>query len=804
MFALAIFATALLGVSGYTISLIINQQQILRDMSRYNVTWLTSQTAYEFARLQVTVGALSAGVSGVDRDEVQLRVDIVRNRAQLFESGELRAFLSSRPELQTTAKQLKNMLEVVQPLVDALGQGNSPRDLLTILAPMTAPLTRLSATAHEHSENLIAADLRKLNTLYLIISGVLVALIGLSLGLVLVLVRHNRLLTLSHDKVQLLVDDLRYSSKALTGAVHEVQTQNTVLKERDYTLNLQHTRFDAALNNMSQALVMVDAEQRLIVSNTRYAVLFGLEQTTVAPGTHMAFVTGAIRSAGRYGSAMLDAIHVEHCAMVASRQTGMFLKEDEDGKAVSVSHELMTDGGWVATYEDVTERRLAEVKIQYLAHHDALTNLPNRRSFHVCLQEKLCKLRKQDNGLASYSIAVLCIDLDFFKHVNDTLGHPAGDALLEMVGRRLRACVREGDLVARLGGDEFAIIQYVTTNEQAEGLAVRVLEAIGAPYELSGRQAVVGASIGIALAQGNVPDAEQLYSNADLALYRSKMDGRGTFSFFETGMENDQETRFTLELELREALVQREFQIYYQPILALEQDVITGYEALLRWQHPERGMISPDEFIPIAEETGLIIAIGEWVLQQACMDATNWLIPVKVAVNLSPVQFRSHDLVRTVCSALENSNLDPERLELEITESVPLQNDESVLNTLHQLRAAGVGMVLDDFGTGYSSLSYLRSFPFDKIKVDQSFVHDMIARPDCLAIVNFVAALARDLGTRTTAEGVETEEQLVLLRASGFTEVQGYLLGRPQPNALIATRALSSVRELTTAGPTNS
>lgn len=802
--ALAIFATALVGVSAYTVTLIVSQQQIMRDMSRYNVTWLTSQAAYEFARLQTAVGTFSAGVPGMDQDEVQLRLDIVTNRAQLFESGEIRAFLSSRPELKTTARQLKDVLEVVQPLVDGLGKGSDPRHLLAILAPLTAPLTRLSANAHEHSETLIAADLRKLNTLYLIISGVLVVLFSLSLGLVLILIGHNRLLTLSRDKVQLLVDDLRSSGTALAGAVHEVQTQNTVLKERDYTLNLQHTRFDAALNNMSQALVMVDAEQRLIVSNIRYAALFDLDQTAVAPGTHMADVTAAIRSAGRYGTTMLHAIHVQQCALVANRQTGMFFKEDEDGRAVSVSHELMADGGWVATYEDVTERRLAEVKIQYLAHHDALTNLPNRRTFHVCLQEKLSKLRRQGDGLALHSIAVHCIDLDFFKHVNDTLGHPAGDVLLETVGRRLRACVREGDIVARLGGDEFAIIQYAASNEQAENLAARVLEAIGAPYDLGGRQAVVGASIGIALAQDNMLDAERLYSNADLALYRSKMDGRGTFSFFETGMEADQETRFALELELREALVRREFQVYYQPILTLEQDRVTGYEALLRWQHPERGMIPPDDFIPIAEQTGLITDIGEWVLQQACMDAANWLIPVKVAVNLSPVQFRSHDLVRTVCSALEASNLAPERLELEITESVPLQNDESVLTILHQIRALGVRTVLDDFGTGYSSLSYLRSFPFDKIKVDQSFVRDMSARPDCLAIVNFVAALARDLGTRTTAEGVETEEQLTLLRASGFTEVQGYLLGRPQPNDLIASRARSPVRELTMADLANS
>jgi diguanylate cyclase (GGDEF)-like protein len=439
--------------------------------------------------------------------------------------------------------------------------------------------------------------------------------------------------------------------------------------------------------------------------------------------------------------------------------------------------------GWVATYEDSTERRQAEAKIQYMAHHDALTNLPNRRTFYERLNGKLARI-----PTTGVSIAVHCIDLDFFKNVNDTLGHPAGDALLEACADRLRSCVRRGDLVARLGGDEFAILQAAATADSAVELAQRVLHAIAQPYELAGRQAVVGASIGIALDPGGIA-AQQLFTNADLALYNAKEGGRNTIRMFEAGMEAAHQARYSIEIDLRTGLQRQELELHYQPIVDLGSERVSGYEALVRWRSPSRGLVMPGEFIGIAEATGLIGLIGEWVIRQACFDAANWLSPVKVAVNLSSMQLRTREVITYIRDALSESGLTPNRLELEITESVFLEHDNKVVAILHELRELGARTVLDDFGTGYSSLSYLRSFPFDKIKMDQSFIRDMGSQPDCLAIVDAVSGLARTLGMTTTAEGVETKEQMDKLRELGFDEVQGYLLGRPAPNDLIEPRA---------------
>jgi diguanylate cyclase (GGDEF)-like protein len=379
---------------------------------------------------------------------------------------------------------------------------------------------------------------------------------------------------------------------------------------------------------------------------------------------------------------------------------------------------------------------------------------------------------------------LLCLDLDHFKQVNDTLGHPAGDALLKAVAERLLACVRESDVVARLGGDEFAILQHDAGQpEQAGALAHRIIETLSAPYKLGDDRVVIGASVGIVIATPDLSSADLLLRSADIALYRAKGSGRGTFCIFEEVMNAQMQARREIELDLREALGLDEFEVFYQPLFNLNAQRVTGFEALLRWRHATRGLVPPSEFIPIAEELGLIVPIGEWVMAQACKDAMTWPGDVKVAVNLSPVQFRSVGLVDAVQRALKGSGLPAQRLELEITESALLEDSEAVLATLHELRAVGMRTALDDFGTGYSSLSYLRSFPFDKLKIDQSFVREMAHRPDCLAIVTSVLGLARELGMATTAEGVETEEQLAQLRRIGCTEVQGFLFDRPRPAA---------------------
>jgi diguanylate cyclase (GGDEF)-like protein len=383
-------------------------------------------------------------------------------------------------------------------------------------------------------------------------------------------------------------------------------------------------------------------------------------------------------------------------------------------------------------------------------------------------------------------LAILSLDLDGFKEVNDTLGHPVGDLLLREVASRIRSTIGENDLVARLGGDEFAILQTgVGQPEGATALATHLIEVVAAPYVLDGHMVIVGTSIGIAFAPGDGTRPPQLMKAADLALYRAKADGGNTYRFFEPDMDARMQARRKLELDLRKALTNGEFELYYQPIVRLKTGTVKGFEALIRWNHPERGVVFPGEFIPLAEEIGLIVPLGEWTLRQACSEASHWPSDIMIAVNLSPAQFKSRNLVQAILGALKESGLSASRLELEITESVLLQNSEMTLATLQQLHDAGLKIAMDDFGTGYSSLSYLRSFPFDKIKIDQSFVRNLTTNKDSLAIVRAVVGLGSSLGIETTAEGVETVDELEQLRKEGCTAVQGYFFSQARPAAEI-------------------
>jgi diguanylate cyclase (GGDEF)-like protein/PAS domain S-box-containing protein len=431
---------------------------------------------------------------------------------------------------------------------------------------------------------------------------------------------------------------------------------------------------------------------------------------------------------------------------------------------------------------DVTERRKAEAQISYLAHHDALTGLPNR----ISLQQRLQQIVEQATR-SERRAAVICLDLDMFKAVNDSFGHPTGDRLLHMVGDRLRAALGPADLAARLGGDEFALVlDPISGPGEVAHRTQALIEALAAPYAIDGRDVVIGASAGIAMAPADGDGAETLLRHADMALYRAKADGGGVHHFFELEMDRQAQARRLLEADLRLALAAGELELHYQPLVNVAGRRITGFEALLRWRHPERGMVSPAEFVPVAEEIGLIVPIGEWVLRTACADAARWPGDIKIAVNLSPVQFKSRNLVPAVMAALAHSGLPAARLELEITESVLLAETDANLQTLHQLRELGVRISMDDFGTGYSSLSYLRSFPFDKIKIDRSFIRDLPDRADCIAIVRAISGLARSLGISTTAEGVETAAQLAQLDAEGCTEVQGFLFSAARPASAIA------------------
>jgi len=436
----------------------------------------------------------------------------------------------------------------------------------------------------------------------------------------------------------------------------------------------------------------------------------------------------------------------------------------------------------LAVSEDIAERKRAEAQIARLAHYDPLTELPNRLLFQKDLSAALSRAARREE-----LVAVHCIDLDRFKTVNDTLGHPIGDALLKTAAERLRACVREGDTVARLGGDEFAVVQCGLTDlTGATRLAGRIVEALAETFALQGHQVMIGGSVGVAVSPNDGTGTDELLKKADMALYRAKADGRGTFHFFERKMDDELQARRALELDLRVALAEGQFELYYQPLFSLGADRVMGCEALLRWRHPTRGMVSPGDFIPIAEEIGLINPLGEWVLREACREAAGWPEHVRLAVNLSPAQFRDKHLVGIVVSALAASGLPAERLELEITESVLLQDTAGNMSILHDLKALGVRISMDDFGTGYSSLSYLRSFPFDKIKIDQTFVRDILDDADALAIIKAVLDLGASLGITTTAEGVESVEQLDELRRQGCGEIQGYFISRPKPAAEIA------------------
>ncbi len=548
------------------------------------------------------------------------------------------------------------------------------------------------------------------------------------------------------------------------------------LSHRDAELVAQNERFEAALETMSQGLCMFDADQKMVVCNRRFGELYGLSPEQTPPGVGLRDVLESRVEGGCYPDIDADEYVCKQLAVAASGEPSTGIAKLRDGRVLLIQHIPKPNGGWVATHEDITARQKADAKISHMARHDALTDLPNRVLLRECLEAGLKRVSDDD------TIAVLCIDLDNFKSVNDTLGHYAGDLVLRTATDRLLGSTGKSDTVARLGGDEFAIIQLDAEQPvSATALAERVIEVLSAPYDLEGQGVVIGASIGIAIAPGDGTSPDELLKNADLALYRAKAEGRGAFRFFEREMDARMREKRALEVDLRAALELSEFELFYQPLINLADGEIVAFEALLRWRHPDRGLVSPDAFIPVLEETGLIVAVGEWVLRQACSEATGWPDGIRVAINLSPVQFRGRALGLSVVSALAATGLLASRLELEITERVLLQKNEATLSTLHQLRNLGVHIAMDDFGTGYSSLSYLRSFPFDKIKIDRSFVRELCEGDDCIAIVRAVLGLGNNLGMTVTAEGVETEEQLERLRAEGCTEVQGYLLSRPKP-----------------------
>lgn len=548
----------------------------------------------------------------------------------------------------------------------------------------------------------------------------------------------------------------------------------TALSKREADIAKQAMRFEAAVDNMAHGLCMIDADHKLVICNTNYAALYDLPEALQQPGTLLSDILDHRFENGMRPKEGPVAFLQSRVQTITEGVRSVDICEFESGQVISVVHQPMSDGGWVETHQDITEQRRAEARIHHLARHDALTDLPNRTLFAEKMADAESRVRRGE------MMAILCFDLDHFKIINDTLGHGVGDAVLREIAARINHTKREHETAARLGGDEFALLAGPLKGpNDAAALAERLVGAISAPMEILGHRVMIGTSIGIAVAPVDGNDGETLMQNADFALYRAKSDGRGTFRFFEKGMDATMQHRRALESGLKFGLARNEFSLAFQPLMNLESNQITCFEALLRWKHAKMGVIPPDEFIPVAEEIGFIVPLGEWVLHQACSIAVTWPEHIRVAVNLSPIQFKSNRLLEVVARVLEDTGLPAARLELEITESVMIGDSDQILETLHALRRMGVHISMDDFGTGYSALSYLRAFPFDKIKIDRSFIEDVGAEDANFEIIKAVIALGKSLGMATTAEGVETQQQLDAVRAHGCSEVQGFFFSRP-------------------------
>jgi diguanylate cyclase (GGDEF)-like protein len=660
-----------------------------------------------------------------------------------------------------------------------------------LLAGVAAAVRRLSDEAAARTSQTIAQG-RFAVAGMIVLTALLAMVVGLFLTLsisrplerltqhVRRLRRHGELIEIGDDALLSAGDEVGVLSRDINGMITELaEARQRLIVNSEAEISKQAERLRDTIAHMSQGLVMYDRNHRLIICNARYGEIYGIPPEQITPGLTLRDVLYLRVAAGTHHG---DPENYLQRRLGANRDgdASDTVVELHNGRIVQILRRPLKNGGWVSTHEDITERRQIEAKIAHMAHHDVLTNLPNRILFRERMEDSLVRSARGE------LVAVFCLDLDHFKTVNDTLGHSIGDALLRAVTERLLGCVRETDTVARLGGDEFAIIQVGLENPcEASILAQRVIDRMASPFVLDAHQVVISTSVGIAVAPNDGREADDLLKKADLALYRAKSDGRGAYRFFEPEMDASMQTRRKLELELRSAITMGQFELHYQPLVNLDSGQITSFEALLRWRHPERGQVSPGEFIPLAEEIGLIIPIGEWVIHQACRDAVTWPDNIHIAVNLSAVQFKSRKLVETITLALTNSGLAANRLELEITESVLLNDSQATLATLRQIKELGVRIAMDDFGTGYSSLSYLRSFPFDRIKIDRSFIRDLGESEESVAIVRAVTSLGASLGIATIAEGVETAEQLERLREEGCTEVQGFFLGKPKTLAEI-------------------
>ncbi|MBB3526023.1 EAL domain-containing protein [Rhizobium redzepovicii] len=568
-------------------------------------------------------------------------------------------------------------------------------------------------------------------------------------------------------------DEIERSAETLLRDNHALRGNMSALSQ---AFDGQQRLFEIILNNLPLGLSVFDADQRLTLSNIRFSQLFGLTQADVTPGVTIADLIDKMR--GAEGASAKPGRRAGRHSSAAVKSSGIRRREwlMDDGRVIQSMVTILADGSNIAIHADITEDRKAAERITYLAHHDPLTGLPNRIHFRQQVDAALAE-RKPDE-----QIALIHLNLDRFKSINNLMGVSAGDTILQQVAARIRASAGSENTLARLGSDEFAILQ--TGRQQpwnVTALAEQIRRELSEPFLHGEKQMELSVSMGIAVAPGDGDETDILLKHAGVALSHAKSDGRKRERFFAGEMEAQMQLRHALEADLRAAIEKEEFELHYQPLYDLSQRRICGFEALIRWNHPIRGRVAPIDFIPFAEEVGLIVDIGRWVLRRACSDAAEWPEDIKVAVNVSATQFSSSDLTRDVGEALATASLSPLRLELEITESVLMENLGEVLPILHALKERGIRISMDDFGTGYSSLSYLSSFPFDKIKIDKSFVNDIVDNKEAHAIMHAIILLGDALGMRVTVEGVETAEQLALLECEECDEIQGYHISRPRP-----------------------
>ncbi|MDR7222972.1 EAL domain-containing protein [Aminobacter aminovorans] len=766
--ALLIATIAAFAIAAAYLSVVIFERQAaIGKLSRYDVAWSASQGVNEYLRLYQRVATLAASPSEKLKADTQLRFQILKSRLGGFSTGQFEEFVAEAPERKATVAQLSAFVQEMDRIIPQIDQPGQAQSILASMRALEAELIGLASEANQYSAVQAAKVDDELLRLHSGFSAVAIGFFLCSLAFIALLRWHNRLLTQTSDALNAANEDLRRTSD-------DLETANAAVLGANHALATQNGLFDAALSNMSQGLCMFDADQRLIVSNSKFATMYGLPGGSLAPGTTPQQIMQASIDAATSTQQGAELAYHSQQQLIEKGQHGVLLQKLVDGRIVSILHQPMDSGGWVATYEDITERHLSEERIAHMARHDPLTGLPNRLMLRERLEQELAHGRRHHQDTA-----VLCLDLDNFKNVNDTLGHPVGDALLREVANRVSGMVREYDVVARLGGDEFIVIQPEVRREDVAHVAQRLIDALEEPYHLDAHHVVIGASIGIALASDCDGVADDMVKNADLALYRAKSDGRGSYQFYAPEMDDRLQRRRMLELDLRGADFDKEFELVFQPIVNLQSKQVAVVEALLRWPGCQRGQIRPDEFIPIAESTGLIVQLGAWVLEKACREAVKLPGNVSVAVNLSPGQFRRGNIVDTVANVLSLTGLAPERLELEITESLLLGDNKETLLALNRLHALGVKISLDDFGTGYSSLSYLRNFPVDKVKIDRSFIAEIAGNRDHCAIVSAIVNLSHALEMTTVAEGVETEEQLLIVRATGCDAVQGHFFSPP-------------------------